>query len=188
MDNECSKFLNDYLNKDKKVKIQLVEPDMHCINAADRAIQTYKNHLILGLCMIDKMFPLQLWDKTLEQSEIRLNLLRTSRKNPKLLAYAQLKGPFNFNRTPLALVGSRVLLMNSPTKRGARDPLALEAWYVGPALQQYRNWIFWVPETKGFRIGGTAHFLPTHCKVPQLMAQDEILLATKELIYKGEEN
>ena len=183
MDNECSKFLKDYLNEEEKVKIQLVEPDMHCINAAERAIQTYKNLLILGLCTVDKMFPLQLWDETLEQSEIMLNLLRTSRKSPKLSAYAQLEGPFNFNHTPLAPVGSRAILMNPPTKRGMWDPRALEAWYVGPALQHHRNWRFWVQETKGFRIGGTEHFLPTHCKVLQLTAQDEILLATKKLIY-----
>ena len=82
MDNECSKFLKDYLNEDKKVRTQLVESDIHRINAAKQAIQTYKNHLILGLCTVDKMFPLQLWDKTLEQLEITLNLLQTSRKNP----------------------------------------------------------------------------------------------------------
>ena len=56
-------------------------------------------------------------------------------------------------------------------------------WYVGPAMIHYRNWRFWIPETKKIRIGGTAKFLPTHCTMPTLTVQDEILKVTKELIY-----
>ena len=35
----------------------------------------YKNHLVAGLCAVDKNFPMQLWDELLPQSEITLNIL-----------------------------------------------------------------------------------------------------------------
>jgi len=47
------------------------------------------------------MFPLYLWDKLLQQAELTLNLLRGSRMNPKLAAWEQLHGVFDYNATPL---------------------------------------------------------------------------------------
>ena len=95
---------------DSKTHIQFVEANEHQVNAAERAIQTVKNHLIAGLCTVHKLFPMQLWCELLQQCEITLNLLRASRRNPKLSAYAILEGEFNFNKTPLASPGSKALV------------------------------------------------------------------------------
>jgi len=67
---------------------QLVPPDNHRVNAAERAIRTFKNHFIAGLATADPNFPIQLWDRLLDQCEITLNLLRTSRLNTQLSAHA----------------------------------------------------------------------------------------------------
>ena len=77
-----------FLKIDQKVTMQFVEPDMHRINAAERAIQTFKNHFISGSCTVDKIFLLQSWDETLEQCELALNSLRTSGTSLKLSAHA----------------------------------------------------------------------------------------------------
>jgi hypothetical protein len=66
-------FLNN-----ENINYQWVPPGTHCRNAAERAIQTFKNHFIAGLCSIDKDFPLHLWDRLVEQRFITLNLLRGS--------------------------------------------------------------------------------------------------------------
>ena len=79
-DNECSKTIKDYL-KQQKTTVQIVEPDNHRVNAAERAIQTFKNHFIAGLSTVDPNFPMQLWDELLPQAQDTLNLLRMSRKN-----------------------------------------------------------------------------------------------------------
>ena len=42
------------------VEFQLVPPGVYQRNAAERAIHTFKNHFIAGLCSIDKNFPLHL--------------------------------------------------------------------------------------------------------------------------------
>ena len=83
MDNEISKDIEQYIT-DQKTKIQFVEPHQHRVNAAERAIQTYKNHLVSGLCTVDPLFPLQLWDELLPQSQDTLLLLQASRTNSKL--------------------------------------------------------------------------------------------------------
>jgi hypothetical protein len=61
LDNEASTALKEY-NKSEQVDYQLVPPQVHRRNAAERAIRTWKNHLILGLCSTDTNFPLHLWD------------------------------------------------------------------------------------------------------------------------------
>ena len=86
---------------------------MHRRNAAERAIRTFKNHCVAGFATCDKNFLLAEWDRLLTQAEIMLNLLCTSRVNPKLSAYAYLFGNFNFNKTPLAPLAPRF----SSTKR-----------------------------------------------------------------------
>jgi len=87
IDNEVSK---DHLAllEQQELKVQLVPPYNHRQNLAERAIQTYKNHFIAGLSSTDPSFPLILWDTLIPQANITLNLLRSSRINPKLSAYA----------------------------------------------------------------------------------------------------
>jgi hypothetical protein len=105
-DNKCSKTIKRYI-KEQKADLQLVEPDNHCVNAAECAIQTFKNHFIAGMATVNKNFPLQLWDELLPQAQDTINMLRTSRLNKRLLAYSILEGPFNFDKTPLAPPGKK---------------------------------------------------------------------------------
>ena len=57
---------------------QIVEPDNHRVNAAERAIQTFKCHFIAGLYTVNPNMPLQLWCYLLAHSEITLNMLHTA--------------------------------------------------------------------------------------------------------------
>lgn len=66
MDNECSKLLKKVLTHEQQVETEFVELDMHRINAAEWAIQMFKNHLIAGLCIVDNQFVMHLWDEVLE--------------------------------------------------------------------------------------------------------------------------
>ena len=61
MDNNYPKGLQDYMNKEK-IDLQLVAPHYHCNNPAEKAISTWKEHLIAGLCSADTNFPVHLWD------------------------------------------------------------------------------------------------------------------------------
>eukprot|EP00804_Cyclotella_cryptica_P019091 CCRYP_014473-RA/>CCRYP_014473-RA protein AED:0.49 eAED:0.63 QI:0/0/0/1/0/0/2/0/160 len=102
----------------------------------------------------------------IEQGQDTLNLLRVSRVNPKLSAYAILDGQFNFDKTPLAPVGTRSLILLDPNTCRTWQSHALNAWYLGPAKNQFRNYRFFLPSTKGYRISGSAKFFPKHTKMP----------------------
>jgi hypothetical protein len=105
LDNEASSAITEYLRR-KEIKWQFVPPNEHRVNAAERAIQTFKNHFIAGLCSTDKHFPAQLWDKLIPQAQDSLNMLRDSRIDPSKSAYEILEGPHNFNRHPWACQNS----------------------------------------------------------------------------------
>ena len=52
LDNEASQALRDYMHE-QDIDFQLAPPHCHRRNAAERAIRTYKNHLIAGLATTD---------------------------------------------------------------------------------------------------------------------------------------
>ena len=114
LDKEFSKVLKEYMEKENET-FQLVPPHLHRRNAAERAIQTFKNHFIEGMVSTHKDFPLHLWCRLLPQSIVTLNLLRPSRINPNLSAHAQLHGLFDFNATPFAPPGTKVIVHLKPT-------------------------------------------------------------------------
>jgi hypothetical protein len=104
MDNECSDIMKTYL-KQNNINYQLAAPGQHRVNAAKRAIRTFKNHFIAGLCSVDDDFPINLWDRLLPQALLTINLLRGSRCNSKHSVWSQLYGPYDFNRYPIAPPG-----------------------------------------------------------------------------------
>jgi hypothetical protein len=71
----------------KNCTIQLVPPDNHRRNLAERAIQTFKNHFKVVLSGVDDNFPMRLWDRLLPQTVPTLNLLRQSNVAPTVSAY-----------------------------------------------------------------------------------------------------
>ena len=74
LDNEASQAFKDFL-MDNHIDYQLVPPADHRRNSAEQAIRTGKNHLIAGWASTDPNFPMHLWDKTVAQAELTLNLL-----------------------------------------------------------------------------------------------------------------
>lgn len=182
-DNEASAKIKKYLSSEK-VKYQLVPPGQHRASAAERAIKTFKNHLIATLSSCDPLFPLNLEDRLLEQATITLNLLRTSSINNRLSAYAQIHGIFDFNTIPLAPPGTKVLVHNKPSSRGTWVPHGEEGWYIGPAMEHHRCFTTFIPTTKQARISDTLAWFPTQVKMP-LTSTSEIALAAAQDLVKA---
>jgi hypothetical protein len=136
LDNEASKLLKTYLHQ-QDITFQLVPPYSHRRNSAERAIRSFKDHLIAGLCSTDKSFPMHLWDILLPQAVITLNMLRTSRINPKLSAAAHIFGQYDFNRAPMAPPGTKIIAHETPSRRRTWAPHGQDGWYIGPALEHY---------------------------------------------------
>ena len=59
INNECPSGLKQVM-RNTSITYQLVPPHLHRTNATERAIATYKDHLIVGLSRCDPSFPLHL--------------------------------------------------------------------------------------------------------------------------------
>jgi hypothetical protein len=59
LENEASKLLKTYHHQ-HDITFQLVPPYSHKLNSAERAIRSFKDHLISGLCTTDKSFSMYL--------------------------------------------------------------------------------------------------------------------------------
>jgi hypothetical protein len=108
LDNEASTALKHFFTTND-VEYQLVPLHCHRRNAAERAIQTFKEHFVAGISSVDPTFPLHLWDRLLPHAEITLNLYRTSRLHQQLSAAAHFHGLMDYNKTYFAPPGCKII-------------------------------------------------------------------------------
>jgi hypothetical protein len=66
-----------------------------------------------------------LWDQVVKQAEITLNLMRQSHLNPKLSAYAQTQGAFNYNGAPLAPCSTCIVAQKNLANKQAGQHMVL---------------------------------------------------------------
>jgi hypothetical protein len=169
-------------NSRKGVEYQLVLPHVHRRNAAERAIQTFKNHFLAFLATCDPDFPVSEWDRLLFQAELTLNLLRSPRVNPKLSAYAYLNGNFDFNKTPLTPPGTKVLVHLKPDQRASWAYHSEEGWYVGPSMEHYRCVKCYLPSTARERDVDTLQFFPKKIPFPTILTEDYLKQAASDIL------
>jgi hypothetical protein len=182
LDNEASKLLKAYLHQ-QDITFQLFPPYIHRRNAAERAIRSFKDHSIAGLCSTDKSFQMHLWDILLPQAVITLNMLRTSRINPKLSASTHIDGQYDYNRSPLAPPGTIIIAHKTPSRRRTWAPHGQDGWYIGLALEHYRCYMVYVNKTRGEKIVEIVEFFPEDFKLPYFSTQELATQASKELTH-----
>ena len=181
-DNQAAAPIKAFMQQNKGT-VQFVEPNNHRVNAAERAIQTFKNHFISGLCTTDPDFPFQLWNHLTQQAVITCNILRRSRITPDISAYEQLHGTkYNWNAHPMAPPGTRAVIHSSPLTRTSWGPRGIDAWYCGPSANHYRCNHFYVPDTRAMRISGSFELYPVHCQLPTLTPAEHTTQVAQELI------
>jgi hypothetical protein len=97
---------------------------------------------------------------------------QTARINPKLSAYQQIWGNFDFNKTPLAPPGCKVVVHERPMERGSLACHGVVGYYIGPAMKHYRNYNSYIPETHGIRTTNTIEFFPEEVDMPTTSTTD----------------
>ncbi len=180
MDNQVTKHIKTFLTKND-CKLQLVEPHNHRINAAEHAIQTFKDAFIAALATTDSNFPLQLWDRIMLQNQDTLNLMQASRINPTKAAYELLNGPYNWDRYPLATLGCKAIVYKDGNSQGLWASRGADVWYLGPSKDHYQCDYYYIIETRAYRISGSTELFPQHCQLPNLMPHQHLRALTDEL-------
>jgi hypothetical protein len=182
LDNECSSALKTFM-RNADVTFQLVPPYDHRQNAAERAIGIWKDHFVAGLTSLDPTFPIHLWCRLIDQCTQTLNLMRASRINPRLSAEAQLNGAFDYNKTPLAPPGTKVLIHETPNRRCTWAVHGVNGWYLGGAPEHYRCYRVYATKTRAERITRTVEFFPHYGAMPQLSSADAAIRAAIDLCW-----
>ena len=136
LDNKITNNLKTLL-KSAFVNFQLVPSHNHQQNAAQRAIQAWKAHLISTLCTVDWLSILHIWCRLLVQIDLTLNHMRASNLHPQLSAYHALLGQFNFNKTPIITLGTHAIIHKTSCQQKSFGVKRIEGWYVGPVLKHY---------------------------------------------------
>jgi hypothetical protein len=116
LDNESSRDLKEWISE-QQTKLQFTPPDMHRTNAAEKAIQTWKNHFLSGLASLPAEFPIAHWCQLIPQANITLNLLRASRMNLALSTQAAMHRCYQFEVTPMAPPGTKAFIHIKPHRR-----------------------------------------------------------------------
>ena len=76
LNNKASTKYKRIIKAEWGVGYQLVPPHIHCRNAAERAIHTFKAKFLSILAGIEKTPPKNLWDSLIPQTELKISLPR----------------------------------------------------------------------------------------------------------------
>jgi hypothetical protein len=184
MNNQATKVIKAYLTP-QQVSLQLVKPHNHCVNAVERAIQTFNNRFIGTLGTTNADFPIQLWDKLAPQVQDSINLLHRSCIHPECSAHKTLEGPYNWNQYPMAPPGIKAIIYKDSDTRASWAPHSLNAWLLRFLKDHYCCHLYHVPKTSGYRVSGSANLFPQHCIAPPYsheMLEEEVPTELKVLL------
>jgi hypothetical protein len=98
-------------------------------------IRAWRNHFIASLPSMDPNFPMTSWeDELLAQTDLTYNLLHPWKPNPDISAYDGFHGcAYDFNAHPIAPIGTKVVIFDSPAQRATYGSHGVDGWYTGPA-------------------------------------------------------
>ena len=160
---------------------ELVPPEEHRRNMAEKAIQTFKDHFVGVLSGCAPSMPIHLWCQLLPQVKQQLLLLRQSRAHPNLSAYAHVYKQHDYNRHPFVPIGMEALVHDKPHKRRTYAEHCTKAFVLGTSTEHYRCWKFWTPTTRATHISGAAFFKHKYLTNPSITPEDQVIAAAAHL-------
>ena len=101
LDNEVCTAMKTIIHDEYKMKLELVPPGFHRRNAAEVAIQNFKDDFLSLLASTAEGFPPELWGQLLPQAEVTVNILQKSNAAPNVSAYSHISRPFDYYKMPL---------------------------------------------------------------------------------------
>ncbi len=157
-----------------------MSPGCHRCNTAEVAIHNFKAHFLSVLAGIANNFPPNLWDWLLPQTKITINLIQQFNTTPKVLAYAHLSRPFNYNKMPLAPMGCEAQVHEKTNKRGTWAYHLVNRWYLFTSPEHYPTHNCHIKHTKSKQLSDTVQFQHKRITNPSIMHTDKVMQALAE--------
>ena len=180
LDNEISKKYKARIALNGMVHEQ-VPPGNHRRNIAERAIQTFKGHLIAIANGVSDDCPIRIWCQFVPQAELTLNLLRQSNITPKISAFAHVHGHHDYMRHPFAPIGCSIEIHVKPGDRGTWDMRSVSGFSLGTSLEHYRCYNVYVTSTRSTRISDQVYFRHKHITYPTMSPESYMVAAAQQL-------
>eukprot|EP00804_Cyclotella_cryptica_P016944 CCRYP_001898-RA/>CCRYP_001898-RA protein AED:0.31 eAED:0.31 QI:0/-1/0/1/-1/0/1/0/441 len=162
---------------------QLVPPDDHRRNIAEKAIQTWKDHFIAVISGTDTKFPLHHWCQLLPQMERQLSLLRQSNSHPHISSHTHLYSHHDYNAQPFVPLGMEALVHDKPHRRKTFAQHFTKGYVIGTSYKHYRCWKVWTPSPCTTRLSVTVFFKHKYVTNPSVTPADAIIAATTNLSH-----
>jgi hypothetical protein len=159
---------------------ELVPPDNHRSNLAERAIQMFKRHFISILSGVDGKFPLSLWCMLLEQTELTVNLLGQSNVAPK----CQLRPcprPQGYMKKPFAPIGCAVQFHIKPKNRRTWDTHTKAGYNLRTSMEHHQCFKICVTKTRATRVSDTVFFKHQYITYPTVSPENLVVAAAQQL-------
>ena len=118
----------------------------------------------------------------MHQCEMTLNMLRQLRINPKMSAYTQRFGEFDYNRTPIVPLGTKAFVHERTGHQQSHANHGKIGYVIGPSPQHYCHMYFYIPTTRGNRHIDTYVFIPSKFELPANAVADRATKALEEFI------
>ena len=147
---------------------QLVPPNAHERNIAERSICTFKEHFYSVLAGVDPAFPNFMWDNLLDQTELTLSLLRQATLNPRISAWGYFNGAFVYAATPLVTIGCKMVIHTTSNNRKSWYQRGRKVFSVGPTLHHYCYIQAIDRKTKTLLITDTSEYLHEYLTQPSV--------------------
>lgn len=111
-----------------------------------------------------------------------MNLLRSSRVNPKLSAHAYIFGNFDYNRTPIVPTGTRLIAHSKPTKRTSWALHGNCGWSIGLSPENYCCIEVHFSETQIQQHVDTVTFFSNFITFPEVNLDDFLQQAATDIV------
>ena len=126
---------------------------------------------------------MHLWCRILPLATTALNLMRLSNMNPKLSAEATLNCAFDYNKTPLAPPGTKIIVHETPNQRITWAAHGVNGWYLDAAPENYCCHRTYITKTSKERIALTVEFPPHDHNMPTTSSANAVIVAAQDLVY-----
>jgi hypothetical protein len=183
LDNEASAALKHAM-REETIDYQLVPPQVHHRNTAERAIRIFKTISLLAFAALTQTLAPTMGSPLLPQATTILNLLgallAATRDSPQRPNYMERS---TTNRTLLAPPGTKVIVHKTSSICRSWASHGIDGWFIGAAPHHYRCWRVFIAQTAGKRNSDTVKFFPaTVPAMPQLSSADAATQAIQYLL------
>ena len=161
---------------------QLVPPDDHRRNLAEKSIKTCKDHFIRTMSRKEEIFPAHLWCQAIPQAKRQLLLLRKSNVNPKISAHDYVYEPHDYNAAHFVTIGMETLVYDNPKIRRTFAEHCSKGFVLVTAFENYRSWIMWMENNRATRISATVFHKHKYITNPDITTEDRVIAVAGKLV------